>query len=132
MSRHSSFHFQAFLFNLCRDVTSSCCDQELYFEFFIHCRDIVRNVATFFLLLFSTYVATKINIIAGWTVCCNIEILVATNLSWLVSFLFHFLSRHKTFLSRQKSLNQQLLLSQYNILLSRQRFLPSVLYYVVI
>ena len=42
--------------------------------------------------------------VTGWTVF-NIEILVATNLSWLVSFLFHFLSRHK-FLTLQRLLSR--------------------------
>ena len=115
MSQHSSVHFQAPLFNLCRNLASSCCDKELFLEFFIHGRDIVRNVATFFLwflqplsrqrkillrysLLSCTaedelcvateffFVATifsSLILIVGWTVCCNIEILVTTNLSWL-------------------------------------------------
>ena len=49
-----------------------------------------------------------------WSLCRDI-------LSWLVSCLFHFLLRHKTSLSRQKSLTQQ-----FSLL--RQGFLPCFLY----
>ena len=61
--------------------------------------------------------------VVGRTICRNIEVFVVTYLLLLVSCLFHFLSRHKTSLSLQRSLTQQFLLSP-------QRFLPCFLYYI--
>ena len=66
-------HFQAFLFNLCRDLDSNCYAKEFCLEFFIHYRDIVRNVATFFLWFFSTFVATKKKLLRQSLLSCTIE-----------------------------------------------------------
>ena len=49
-------------------------------------------------------------------------IFVATNLIWLISALFLFLSRSSFLLSRQNSINLQLLLSRQKTSFSRLRF----------
>ena len=51
--------FLSLLLSFMLKLTSSCCDKEFFLEFFIHCRDLVKSVATFFLWFFSTFVATK-------------------------------------------------------------------------
>ena len=72
-----------------------------------------------------SFVATDFSsliLITGYVVCCDMEICVTKNLTWRISILFQFLSRPSFLLSRQNSINLQLLLSQKKTSLSRQRF----------
>ena len=72
VSRHRIFvsrqSFSIFYFHLCLDLASNCCDKTLCLELFIHCHDIVKNVATFFLWFFSTFVAIEFLKVA-WVYC---------------------------------------------------------------
>ena len=80
---------------LCRDILS------------VVTQKLCRNRVSFYRDIISSLI-----IVDGRPVCCKIEIFVATNLSWLISILFHFLSRHNFLLSRQNSITLQLLFSR--------------------
>ena len=89
------------------------------------CCDILSMVTQQFCHYRVSFCYDKISsliLVAGLTVYCNIEIFVETNLSWLISVLFHFLLQYNFLLSQQNSITLQLLLLRQKTSLSRQRF----------
>ena len=105
---------------------SLCCSSAtLSRQIFLMSRHNFFSYSTISIATNFSFVATNFSfmvLVVGWAVCCDIEIFVATDLTWLILVLFQFLSRPNFLLSRQNSFTLQLLLSRQKTSLSRQRF----------